>query len=255
MQDNNNDILDAIKGHVDRIRKNVAQAIKDVDVPTLARYGGIGFIALLIVIALGVGVLALIGKSLGTLLGKIVSVPLVLLVIGLVYDGFLSGSRKAHIVERTAEALTRWAEQMYGYIRDSVYFVIQNMADRVSIIVKPHSHWDIEMKNRFFLQGDHVVFQFFVQMLAPMEKADFTRKLTDTLVKMHREGKLVGITSELVEINNLPYCPLQVLNVEPYDDGYVVQIVYADEDTITLVKREQQRQRKSPGKTLYDDEP
>lgn len=253
MNDNNHEILDAIKDHVDRIRKNVAKAITDVDVPTLARYSGISLIVLLVVITLGVGTLALVGKILGTLLGKVFAVPLVLFVLGLSYKMNFEDSRKARQTERIGETLEQWAEQVYGYVRDSMFFVVQAMASRVSAIIKPNAHWDIEMKNRFFLQGDHIVFQFFVQMLAPMEKADFAQKLTDTLVRMHREGQLVGITSELVEINNLPYCPLQVLNVKPYDDGYVVQIVYAEEDTITMVEREQERQRKAPGKTLYDD--
>lgn len=248
-------IRDEIFEQFNIVRERIAQGIHDHDWSAVGWNVALIAAVIMAVIALAVGVLALVWKILGTLLGKIFSVPLVLLVMGLVYEKFFNGSRKARQTEHNGDTLERWAKQVYGYVRDSMYYVIQAMASRVSIIVKPHAHWDIEMKNCFFLQGNHIVFQFFVQMLAPMEKADFEQKLTDTLVKMHREGKLVGITSELVEINNLPYCPLQVLNVEPYDDGYVVQIVYADEDTITLVKREQQRQRKAPGKTLYDDEP
>ena len=45
------------------------------------------------------------------------------------------------------------------------------------------------------------------------------------------------------------------MNVEEYDDGYVVQIVFADEETISLIGRAQERQRKAPSQTLYDDEP
>ena len=243
-------IREEILARFNAVRERIAQGIHDSDWSAVGWNVALIAAVVMVAVALAVGILALVWKILGTLLGKIFAVPLVLFILGLSYKMNLEDSHRAHIVERTVEALTRWAEQMYGYVRDSMYLVIQNMADRVSIIVKPNAHWDIEMKNRFFRQGDHIVFQFFVQMLAPMEKADFARKLTDTLVKMHREGKLVGITSELVEINNLPYCPLQVLNVKPYDDGYVVQIVYADEDTITLVKREQQRQRKDPGQYL-----
>lgn len=247
-------IRDEILERINNVRVRIAQAIHDGDWSALGWNTALILAVVMVAVALAVVVLALVGKILSTLLGKIFSVPLILLVIGLIYDGFFSGSRKARQTESIEESLERWAEQVYGYVRDSMFYVVQAMASRVSIIIKPNAHWDIEMKNRFFLQGDHIVFQFFVQMLALMEKSDFEQKLTDTLVKMHREGKLVGITSELVQINNLPYCPLQVLNVEPYDDGYVVQIVYADEDTITLVKREQQRQRKTPGKILFDDE-
>lgn len=254
----NNDILDAIKGHIDRIRKNIAQAIKDIDVPTLARYGGIGLIALLIallvVIVLTAGVLALMGKILGTLFGKIVSVPFVLLVIGLVYDGFLSGSRKARQTERNGDALERWAGQVYYYVRDSIYYVFRALARRTSIQM-PEDPADIEMRNQFFRQGGHIVFQFYAQVLGTQDKSKFEQKLRDTIAQLHKDGRFVGLSEELVEVNGLLYCPLQVLNVEEHDNGFAVQIVFADKETIPLVERSQERQRKAPGKTLYDDEP
>lgn len=251
---NDDDIIDAIKDHVDRIRKNVARAIKDVDVPTLARYSCIGVIGLLIVVALAVGGLALVGKVLDTLLGKIFSVPLVLLVIGLVYDGFFSGSRKAHQTERNGDALERWAGQVYFYVRDSIYYVFRAVARRTNIQM-PDDPTDIEMRNQFFCQGGHIVFQFYAQVLGTQDKTKFEQKLMDTIIQLHKDGRFVGLSEELVEVNGRLYCPLQVLNVEEHDGGFVVQIVFADEETIPLVERSQERQRKSPGKTLYDDEP
>ena len=247
-------ILEEIQARINAFKDHIAQAIHDGDWSTVGWNVALVLAVVMVAVALAVGTLALVGKILGTLLGKVLAVPLVLFVLGLSYKYNLEDSHKARQTERDADTLERWAEQVYGYVRDSTYYVVQAMAGRVRLIIKPNAPWDIEMQNRFFRQGEHMVFQFFVQLLGPMEKPRFEQKLTDCMVQLHREGRLVGITSELVEINNLPYCPLQVLNVEPYDDGYVVQIVYADEDTVTTVKRGQQRQRKSPSQKFFDDE-
>ena len=169
------------------------------------------------------------------------------------YKAYFGGSREPDEDERNAEKLKKWAKQVYGYIRDSMFYVVQNLADRTNII-RPSAASDIELENRFFLQDKHIVFQFYVEMSSAMDKAKFEEKFTTTLFQMHHDGRLVGIASDLVEINNLPYCPLQVSNVEQYDDGFTVQIVFADEETIPLVEREQQRNRKRPGKNFFDND-
>lgn len=248
-----NDIFNAIKERWSKFCKGVAQAISGNDKAAQARYAGIILALVLIVLALSVGVLALMGKILGTLLGKIFSVPLILLIAGLVYEKFFSGPRKKGKVKRTVEELIRWAGQVYFYVRDSMYYVFRAVARRMNIQM-PDDPDDIEMRNRFICQGEYIVFQFYVKLLGAVDKIKFEQKLTDTIVQLHRDGRFLGIPEDLVNVNGCLYCPIQVLNVEEYDDGFVVQIVFADEETIPLVERAQERQRKTPGKTLYDDE-
>lgn len=230
-----------------------AQAIRDSDWNTVLRNAGFTLAFVLCVLAAALVILVLVGKVLGTLLGKIFVVPLILLLLGLSYKANFEDSRKARLVERDAATLNRWAEQVYGYVRDSMYYVVQAMADRMSII-KPNAAYDIEMSNNYFRQDGYIVFQFYVQLSRVLDKVKFEDTLTKTIIQMHRDGRLVGISPDLVEIDNLLYCPLQVLNVEPYDDGYTIQIVFANEDTIPLVKRAKHRNRKSPGQSLIDDE-
>lgn len=246
-------IKDAILERWYDVRDRMAYAIQDGDWTTLLWYIGLVLAVVLAALALGVGVLALIWKAFGTVLGKIFAVLLVLFIFGKSYQLNFEDSRKARQAERDIAELNRWATQVYGYVRDSMYYVLQNLADRANII-KPNVPSDIEMGNKFFRQNGHIVFQFYVELSKAMDKAKFEEKLTATLFQMHRDGRLVGIASDLVEINNLPYCPLQVLNVEQYDDGFTFQIVFADEETIPLVERGQQRNRKRPGKNLFDDD-
>lgn len=246
-------IRDEIRERFNNIRECIAQGIHDGDWSAVGWNVALILAIVMVAVALVVGALVLVGKILGALLGKVFAVPLVLLVIGLVYENFFSGPRKAHIVERTEEALTRWAEQVYFYVRDSMYYVFRAVARRMNIQM-PDDPSDIEMRNRFFPQGEYIIFQFYVRLLGALDKAKFEQKLTDTIIQLHRDGRFLGITEDLVEVNGLLYCPIQVLNVEEHDDGYVVQIVSADEKTIPLVERAQERQRKTPNRTLYDDE-
>ena len=246
-------IRDAIFERLNEIRERIAEGIHDKDWSAVGWNIALVLAVVMVAAALAVGALALVGKILSTLLGKVFAVPLILLIIGLVYDNFLSGSRKERIAERTAEALNRWAEQVYYYVRDSMYYVFRAVARRMEIQM-PDDPSDIEMKNRFICQGKYVVFQFYVKLHGTADKAKFEHKLTDMIAQMHRDGRFLGISEDLVNVNGRPYCPLQVLNVDEYDDGFVVQIVFADEETIPLVERAQESQRKTPGKTLYDDE-
>lgn len=246
-------IREEILERINNVRVRIAQAIHDGAWSAVGWNIALVLAVVMVAVALAVGVLVLVGKILSTLLGKIFSVPLILLIIGLAYDNFGGGSRKKNIVDRTAEALTRWAEQVYYYVRDSMYYVFRAVARKMNIQM-PDDPDDIEMRNRFIRQGEYMVFQFYVKLLGAVDKAKFEQKLTDTIVQLHRDGRFLGIPEDLVNVNGRLYCPLQVLNVEEYDDGFVVQIVFADEETIPLVERAQERQRKTPGKTLYDDE-
>lgn len=246
-------IRDEILERINNVRERMAQAIHDGDWPALGWDVARVSVAALVALAVAVVILALVGKILGTVLGKIFSVPLVLLIIGWVYGKFLAGSRNKRKAEREAEELEAWAGRAYEYVRDSMFYVVQAMADRMKV-VKPHSPHDIEMGNRFFCQGNYTIFQFSVQLWENLDKSRFEQKLTDTISQMHRDHRLVGIPSDLVEVNHRYYCPLLVLNVEPFDDGYTVQVVFADEETVPLVDRAKQRNRKAPSQTLYDDE-
>lgn len=245
-------IREEILERINNVRVRIAQAIHDGDWSAVGWNVALILAVVMVAVALAVVVLALVGKILGTLLGKVFAVPLVLLIIGLSYDTFFNGSHKARQTGRGA-VLEKWAEQVYFYVRDSMYYVFRTVARRTNVQI-PDDPSDIEMRTRFFLQGKHIVFQFYVQLLAAQDKVKFVQKLTDTIAQLHRDGRFLGITEDLVKVNGLLYCPLQVLNVEEHDDGYVVQIVFADEETIPLVERAQERQRKTPGKTLFEDE-
>ena len=247
-------IWNSIVERFNRWCEDTAQSIRDSNWSVVGWNIALALAIVMVVVALAVAVLALVGKILGTVLGKIFSVPLVLLIIGLVYDNFFAGSRNKRKAEREAEELEAWAGRAYEYVRDSMFYVVQAMADRMKV-VKPHSPHDIEMGNRFFCQGNYTIFQFYVQLWETLDKSRFEQKLTDTISQMHRDHRLVGIPSDLVEVNHRYYCPLLVLNVEPFDDGYTVQVVFADEETVPLVDRAKQRNRKAPSQTLYDDEP
>lgn len=247
-------ISDEIVERINKRRECIAQAIHDGDWATIAWNVALVFAFAMVAVALTVGILVLVLKVLGTLLGKVFAVPLVLFILGLSYKMNLEDSRKEHHVDSNAEALERWAGQVYFYVRDSIYYVFRAVARRTSVQM-PDDPADIEMRNQFFRQGGHMVFQFYAQVLGTQDKAKFEQKLTDTIIQLHKDGRFVGLSEELVEVNGRLYCPLQVLNVEECDGGFVVQIVFADEETIPLVERSQERQRKAPGKTLYDDEP
>lgn len=246
-------IRDEILERINNVRERMAQAIHDGNWPALGWDVARVSAAALVVLAVALVILALVGKILGTLLGKIFSVPLVLLIIGWVYGKFLEGPHNERKAERDAEELEAWAGRAYKYVRDSLFYVVQALADRMKV-VKPNVPSDIEMGNRFFRQGNYIIFQFYVQLWETLDKSRFEQKLTDTISQMHRDHRLVGIPSDLVEVNHRYYCPLLVLNVEPYDDGYTVQVVFADEETVPLVDRAKQRNRKAPSQTLYDDE-
>lgn len=246
-------ILEEIQARINAFKDRIAQAIHDGDWSTVGWNVALVLAVGMAAVALAVGTLALVGKILGTLLGKVLAVPLVLFVLGLSYKVNFEDSCKTRRTERNGEALERWAGQVYYYVRDSIYYVFRAVARRTSVQM-PDDPADIEMRNQFFRQGGHMVFQFYAQVLGTQDKAKFEQKLTDTIVQLHKDGRFVGLSEELVEVNGRPYCPLQVLNVEEHDGGFVVQIVFADEETIPLVERSQERQRKAPGKALYDDE-
>lgn len=242
-------IRNEILERCNKARERIAKAIHDGDWSALGWNVALVLAIVMVAVALSVGVLALVGKILGTLLGKIFAVPLALSILGLSYKM----NCKERQTDRDTAALEKWARQVYFYVRDSMYYVFRAVARRTNVQI-PDDPSDIEMRNRFFLQGRHIVFQFYVLLLAAQDKVKFTEKLTDTMAQLHRDGRFLGITEDLVKVNGLLYCPLQVLNVEEHDNGYVVQIVFADEETIPLVERAQERQRKTPGKTLFDDE-
>lgn len=245
-------IREEILARFNAVRERIAQGIHDSDWPAVGWNVALIAAVVMVAVALAVGVLALVWKILGTLLGKIFAVPLVLFILGLSYKMNLEDSRKARQAERNGDALEWRAGQVYYYVRDSLYYVFRTVARRTSIQM-PDDPADIEMRNQFFRQGGHIVFQFYAQVLGTQDKAKFEQKLRDTIVQLHKDGRFVGLNDELVEVNGFLYCPLQVLNVEECDDGFVVQIVLADEETIPLVERAQERQRKAPGKTLFDD--
>ena len=130
-------IRDVILEGINNVRERMAQAIiHDGDWPALGRDVARVSVAALVALAVAVIILALAKKILGTLLGKIFSVPLILLIIGLLYDNFLAGSRNKRKAEHEAEKLEVWAGRAYEYVRDSMFYVVQAMADRMKCKAK-----------------------------------------------------------------------------------------------------------------------
>ena len=120
-------IRDEIFEQFNIVRERIAQGIHDNDWSAVGWNVALIAAVIMAVVALAVGVLALVWKILGTLLGKIFSVPLVLVVISLVYEKFFGSSRKARQAEHNGEALERWAGQVYYYVRDSMYYVFRKI--------------------------------------------------------------------------------------------------------------------------------
>lgn len=246
-------IKDTILERFNNVRERIAEGIHDGDWSAVGWNAALILAVVMVIVTLGVVVLALVWKVLGSLLGKIIAVPLVLFILGLSYKLNFEDSRKARQTDRDAATLKGWAEQVYEYVRDSLFYVLQAMANGTNII-EPQNPYVLEMDRRFYIQDGYAVFPFFVQRRGTLDKERFQRRLTATMVTMHKNHQLVGVTTELVNIGGLPYCPLQVLDVRDYDDGFVVELVFADEQTIQLVNNAVRRSRKTPGQGLFDDE-
>lgn len=262
MQDNNNDILNAIKAHVDRLRKNVANAIRDVDVPALVRYGGVTLVVLLVVIALAVGVLALVGKIFSTLLGKFLATPAAVFVVLLILRWYSQSEQD----KRKAPPFTPdigEVEDEHELVQDATFLVIQDVADYTPNLIMPSRPSTIECPdNPFTIEDGYVVHNFQVRTRGPVDLDRLKSDLRKTFSQKHRAHELNGFPRDYVEIDGGFYCPLQILGI-PQDFGDFIQIaiVRTTAETVKLTRAHRMlnldnvgHARRKRNGTLTDDE-
>lgn len=248
-----NDILDALNEKKKKIQKNVGKAIRDTNVPVLAQYIGILLVVLIIAVALGVGVLALVWKVLGTLLGKVFAVPLFLLIFGLA----VTEQRKPRTGGREIDP-----EQVYEYVLNALFLVIRAVSEYSNIIM-PSRPSAIELTDEpYTIEDGYVVYHFLAKTCGPIDTAQLRRDMTRTIRQMHQAHEFNGIPRDLVQINGAWYCPLQILG-KPQDLGEYVQVsvVFATEKTVELTRAQKLlnldnigHAHKRQGKNLTDDE-
>jgi len=224
-------IRDEILERVNNVRERIAQAIHDGDWSALGWNIALVLAIVMVAIALAVGVLALVGKILGTLLGKIITVPLVLLILGLSYQMNRKG-RGAIIGDPISSP-----EETYEYVRDAMFLVFRAVSEYTNIIMPARASAIEFVDNPYTIEDEFVVYRFLAMLRGPIDIDSLKRDLTRTLQQMHRAHELNGIPRDLTEINGSYYCPLQIFG-KPQDFGDYVQIsvVFATEKTVALTR-------------------
>lgn len=100
-------IRNEILERFNKIRERIVQAIHDGDWSAVA--WNVAIVLAIVAVALGRGRSGLAWKVLGTLLGKIFAVPLVLFILVLSYKMNLENSRAAYCVKSEFAMLDEWA--------------------------------------------------------------------------------------------------------------------------------------------------
>lgn len=256
------DIIDAVKSRLHEFSSGIAQAISDSDWKTVFYNAGIALVVVLGAVALAVVVLVLVGKILGTLLGKVFAVPLVLFILGLSYKMNLEDSRKARRIKSESATLDEWAEEVYGYVLNALFLVFRSVSEYTNIITPTRASSIELIDNPYTIEDGYVVFNFVDKVCGPIDTAQFKADIQRTLRQMHRAHELNGIPRDLTEINGSYYCPLQILG-KPQDFGDYVQVsvVFATEKTVALTRADKllnldntRYARRKRGETLTDDE-
>lgn len=250
-------IREEILERINNIRVRIAQAIHDGDWPALGWNVALIVAIVMVAVALAVVVLALVWKILGTLLGKIFAVPLVLLfILGLSYK-MNRKERKPIIGDSFGEA-----EEVYEYVRDAMFLVFRAVSEYTNIVMPARASAIEFVDNPYIIEEGFTVFNFLAKTCGPIDIGSFKIDLTRTLRQMHRAHELNGIPRDLTEINGSYYCPLQIFG-KPQDFGDYVQVsvVFATEQTIKLTRADRilnldniGRTRRMQGKKLTDDE-
>lgn len=255
-------ILEEIKTHIDNFKTRIAQEIHDKAWSSLGWDVALVIAVVMVAVALAVGALALVGKVLGTLLGKILAVPLVLFILGLSYKLNLEDSRAAYRAKRESATLDEWAEGIYEYVRDAMFLAFRAVSEYANIVTPPRASAIELVDNPYTLEDGYVVFNFIAKVCGPIDVGSLKSDLTRTLRQLHRAHELNGIPRDLVQINGSWYCPLQILG-KPQDLGDYVQVsvVFATEQTVELTRAHKLLNldniglaRKPQGKKLTDDE-
>jgi len=255
-------ILDSIRERLDGFSEAVAQAISDSDWITLVKCAGIALLAVLCALALIVAIVALVGKIFGSLLMKILTVPMVLFILAVSYEMNRKDSQVQRLVENESIALDKWAEEMYGYVRDALFLVIRAVSEYTNIIPPARASAIEFTDNPYSVEDGYVVFNFLAKVCGKIDCSQLKSDIQTTMQQMQRAHELNGIPRDLVEVNGSYYCPLQILG-EPRDYGdYVhVSVVFATEKTVALTHAHRLlnldnvgHTRKKWGEQLTDDE-
>lgn len=224
---------EAIQKRLDLVQERIAQALYDGDWSTLIWNIALVLAILLAAVALGVGILAVVWKILGTLLGKVFAAPIVLLILGLSYNMNRKNKRK----KREPLPPEEWADGIYEYVRDAMFLVLRAVSEYTNIVT-PSRASAIELTDEpYTIEDGYVVFNFLGKIYGQIEPDQLKTDLERTLRQMHRAHELNGIPRDLTVINGRYYCPLQILGV-PRDLGDHVQIsvVFATEKTVELTR-------------------
>ena len=252
-------IRDAILERFNNIRERIAQGIHDDDWSAVGWNVALIAAVVMVAVALAVGVLALVWKILGTLLGKIFAVPLVLFILGLSYKMNLEDSRTAPPPPPSIDDV----EYEHELVCDATFLVLQDAADYTPNLISPSRPSTIECPdNPYTIEDTYVVHNFHVRTRGPVDLDRFKSDLRKTFSQKHRARELNGFSSKYTEIDGGFYCPLQILGM-PQDFGDFIQIfvVRTTAETVKLTRAQRMlnldnigHARSPRNKNLTDDE-
>lgn len=174
-------------------------------------------------------------KLLGTLLGKVLAVPVVLFIMGMSYKMNFEDARAARRKKSEPATWDEWAANIYEYVRDAVFLAFRAVSEYSNIITPARSS-AIELPDASYtIEDGYVVFHFMARICGAVDPEQLKTDLQRTLRQKHRAHELNGFSCDLTKINGSYYCPLQIWG-EPLDYGDYVQVsvVFATEKTIAL---------------------
>ncbi len=227
-------IRDEILERLNEIRERIAEAIHDGNWSALGWNIALVLAIVMVAVALAVGILVLAWKILGTLLGKVLAVPLVLFVLGLSYK---MDKRTLHRNKTESATLDEWAEGIYNYVRDAVFLVLHEVSQYSNIVTPSRASAIEAVDEPYTIEDGYVRFNFMAKVCGAIDVAQLRIDIQSTIRQMHRAHELNGIPRDLTEINGSYYCPLQIFG-KPQDFGDYVQIsvVFATEKTVALTR-------------------
>ena len=225
-------ITDAIRERLHEVRDRIAYAIQNSDWATLGWNVAFVLAIVLVAVASGVGILALVWKVLGPLLGKIFTGFLVLFILGLSLKDALPARQKIG----EPATLDEWADNIYYYVLDALFLALRAVSE-YSNIVTPSRASAIELTDEpYTIEDGYVVFNFFGKTCGPIDTTELKKDLQYTLQQLHRAHELNGISRDLVEINGSYYCPLQILGTQDLSDHVQISVVFATEKTVEMTR-------------------
>lgn len=259
-------ILAACKEQLAKYTENIAQAITKGKWLAVAKYAGLALTALLcillLILALALALFSFARRILGPLFWVVV-VFLMLMFLAPIIQFLLARFFGYKVGQGKSESATLdECEGIYGYVRDSVFLVLRDIAAYENIVIPSRASVIELADNQYSIEDGYVLFHFMCKVSGPLDLAQFKKDFERTLIVKHRAGELYGLPRTLVEINGGYYCPLLVLG-NPTDLGDCIQIsvTFANEKTVKLARARRQlnldnigRARRSRETKLTDDE-